>query len=538
MGENTKAPEVIIEYETAQSDIFERFDKAQVREDKKQKTSVAAKTIIIALCAVAVLSAALFTLLFMPEEKEEISADAYASVSSVPDEDNIWQAKLKTKDGRIFENGAGKLLSLNTSDIRTIKLENNKGTTIIQSRAPKSKKDAVQYTVKGYEDFELQAGAPDETAEVCSSLSFKSVSCIDAGGRLSDFGFDKPRGVASVTYGDNTKSIITVGANAPQNLGTYVMFGSGKAVFLCETEAVRHLLGGITDLVSLTVSQAADDTENSQFTTLTLSGTNFDKEVVIQPNEDDEIQCDYVIASPNKNFADNTEVSSASGGIRGLYADKVTAVNPNAYKLRKLGLSAPYARVNAVYTDETVSLKASKPDSDGNCYIMKKDGNIVYKISAEKIPWVNSSYEKLVSEYVLEVDLKTVKNLKVDAYSFDITTKTINTTDDKGEESSSIETITKYNGKELDEVNFETFFNNLSLLKKSVKTSPEPDGKTALRVVYSYSSGRSDDTLVFYKSGIIAINGTPSGRASISYIEKLKAQAKAVSKGDEVKSFW
>ena len=76
------------------------------------------------------------------------------------------------------------------------------------------------------------------------------------------------------------------------------------------------------------------------------------------------------------------------------------------------------------------------------------------------------------------------------------------------------------------------------MLKKSDKTAAVQKGKIALKVVYSYSSGRNDDTLAFYVNGVVTINGTPVGKAASSYIEKLKSQAKAVSNGDKVKSFW
>ena len=169
---------------------------------------------------------------------------------------------------------------------------------------------------------------------------------------------------------------------------------------------------------------------------------------------------------------------------------------------------------------------------------MKKDDKVVYRISAEKIAWVNTSREKLMSEYVLDVDLKTVKTFKVDNRSFDVTTKTINTTDDDGEENTTTETKTAYNGKEIDEGNFEAFFNNVSLLKKSEKTASAVSGKPTLRVVYSYSSDRNDDTLLFYKNGAVTLNGTAVGKVASSYVEKIKTQVNAVSKGDLIKSFW
>lgn len=556
MDENKNTPDVIIEDETSKDDVLDNFEKTPEKSVKQKKTTATTKTLIIAICVLVVLAGVLLALLFIPkgDEKNEI-IDGSASVTTQPDKNKVWQAEVKTKDGKIEKNGSGELLSFIPADIKTVKLENDKGTTVITSYTPTKKTketdpetgkavektEKTQYTVKGFEKYDLQSGEPDEIASACSKLEFKSVSCVDVSGKKADFGFDKPRSVANVTYDDGTKSVIKVGTKAPQNLGTYVMFGSGNAVFLCDTETVDHLLYGINDLVSLTINEAAEDTEKSEFKTVTLSGKNFPKTVVLEPNRDNEIQNDYVITSPDKCFADNSEASNISGGIRGLFADKVMAVNPNASVLSELGLTNPQAEIKAVYPDETINFIASKPDSKGNCNIMKKSGNIVYKISADKIAWVNSSYEKLMSETVLEVDLKTVRNLKVENYSFDVTTKTIKTTDDNGEENSTTKTTTKYNGKKIDEGNFETFFSNLTLLKKSDKIAKAPSGNPYLTVIYSYSSERGDDVLKFYKSGsnyIVTYNGVLNGTVSATYVEKLKTQAKDVSKGNEVKSFW
>ena len=556
MDENKTTPDVIIEDETAREDVLESFENTPEKTVKKKKTSATTKTLIVAICVLVILAGVLLALLFAPKGGEDNKVtDGVATVTAKLDKNKVWQAEVKTKNGQVEKNGSGELLSFVPADIKTIKLENKKGTTVIDSVTPTKKTketdpktgkavektQQTKYTIKGFEDYDLQAGKPDEIASACSKLSFKSVSCAEAADKLADFGFDKPRGVANVTYDDGTKSIIKVGAYAPQNLGTYIMFGNGDTVFLCDTETAELLLYGVTDLVSLTINDAASDTENSEFKTVTLSGTNYPKTVALEPNKDSEIQSDYIITAPAKCYADNTEASNISGGIRGLYADKVMAVNPNAGRLSELGLSKPYAEIKAVYPDKTFNYIASKPDSKGNCNLMAKGGNTVYRIKDEKIAWVNSSYEKLMSEYVLEVDLKTVKNLKVDTYSFDITTQTVNTTDDKGEESSTTKTTTTYNGKEIDEGNFEALFSNLSLLKKSSKTTKAPSTKEYLTVVYSYSSGRADDVLKFYKSGanyIITVNGVAAGTVSATYVEQLKSQAEAASKDDEVKSFW
>lgn len=548
-----KTAEVIIEKE---DDVLENFAQPE-RKAAGKKDTANKKILIAAIAAALVLTGVILAVVFIPKGGDD-SADTDlkgASVSAKLDKDKTWQADVETdKDGKIKENGSGQLLTLVPADIKKIKLENENGTLTITSFTPTTtetdpdtgekveKTEATQYTLVGFEDFELQSGEADTIASVCSTLSFNAVSATDAGGKLKDFGLDKPRAIAYVTYNDGTKAVIKVGADAPKGLGTYVLFGnSDDTVYLCDTETVSHLLYGVNDLMNLNINEAADDTESAEFRTVKLSGAAYGKTIEMKPSTDEEIDSDYIITAPYESYADNYEASLVSGGIRGLYAIKVTAVNPSAAQLEKLGLASPYAELEAVYPDTTVKLLASEPDSEGNCMLMKKGGNVVYQISAEKIAWVNTSMEKLVSDYVLQVSLKSLSAVKVGNYRFDTETETVNTADEDGEVSTTTRTSTQYGGKDIDEGNFETFFTNLSLLTKREKTAQSPSDSAYLTVVYSYSTGRDDDVIRFYKNGdnyTVTVNSVATGTVNSTYVEKLADQAKAVSKGDSVKSFW
>lgn len=555
MDEKKKTAEVIIENEEEAAELPESFGERK-RQNKKKKATANTKTLAIIIGVVVVLAAALLVLIFFPREEKKGEITGPASVSAKVDDDKVWEADVKTnKDGKIKENGSGSLLELVPADIKKIKLENDKGTLTFKSYTPiveldetdpetgkkKTGTDATQYTLVGFEDLEIRGDQAGLLANLCSTLSFNSVSCEDATDKLSDFGMDKPRAVATVTFNDNTKAIIKLGADAPQNLGSYVMFGSGKAVYLCDKESTEVLLFGITDLMDLNINSAASDTDNNTLKSASISGSNFSDTIVLEPCTDDAVNADYVLTAPNSSLADNTEASNISGGIRGLYATSVKAVNPSSAQLSKLGLSTPYAEIKAEYPDCTVDIIAAKPDSSGNVLIMEKDGKLVYSISAEKVAWVNTSYEKLLPDYVFEAQLAYVSSVEVDGYKFTVTTEEKNVADENGDVSTTKETNTSYNGKALDEGNFETFFYNLTLLKKRDKLVSSPSGSADLTVTYSYSNGRADDVLKFYKTGdnhTVTINGVTSGTVNSTYVTKLKAQAKSVSKDDNVKSFW
>ena len=320
----------------------------------------------------------------------------------------------------------------------------------------------------------MQTGFPDAIANDAAALDFSKVISLD-GAKASECGFDSPKATVLVTYTDNTKAKIIVGGDAPSSAGTYVKFGTSDTIYLVGSDAVDSFSYSLTDMFSKAINDAASNTDNSQYSKITLSGKNFPQSVVLEPNNDGKNSATTVITSPKKTYANEDASSKVSGAIRGLFAESVKMVNPSDAQLKELGLSDPYAAIEAVYPDTTVSLIASKPDSSGKVNIMPKGGKVVYTMASANLPWVDMSYEKLTSEYVLHPLMSAVSTLTINngsnTYTFDISTKETTTTNEDGEESTSTTTTVVYKDNELNSSYFSTFFQNLTLLTKSDTTS-------------------------------------------------------------------
>ena len=506
-------------------------------------------------------------LLTRPSENSEDNAGKTLSTGDsasnpLVDDNKMWQADVKkTKKGKIKNDGAGQFLELIPSDIKEIEIEHKNEKFKITSETPVIKTgetdpdtgkeveqtDATVYTLVGYEGFELRGGVADEIANICSTLEYTSIATADAGKNLADYGLKNPRAIAYVTFDDNTKAVIKIGKDIVQGRGTYVMFGSGTEVFVCDTERVEPLLTGLTGMISLKINEAASDTENNEFKSISLSGTNFNKEIVIKPNPDtDSVSNDCILTSPENALASNDGASQVSGAIRGLDGDEVIYLNPDSSKLSQLGLASPYAKIVAVYPDTTVTLLASKPDGSGNVNLMKEGDNVVYRKASANLPWVTITLKDLTSEYVLCPELSGLKEMKVNVsgtdYSFKIKSTETKSTDENGEETSTIDTTTKYKGKELSQGNFETFFRNASLITKTDYTASAPNGKAVITIKYTYSGSREADTVAFCNIDgnkyTATLNGKAVGTVYASYVDTLVSQTPAVAKDDQVNSVW
>lgn len=550
----------VVDNDKELDDILDKFETPEVSKASTKKKNGHIKGLVVVIAVAVALAGVGAALLFAPKEDAKTEIKGPAAVKNEV-KDNVHEVEIKTdSNGKIKENGKGNLIEKVPADITKIKINNNRGDYEISSYTPKTKTnetdpttgkvkektDATIYKIIGYEDFKLQDGVADEVANACSTLEFTSVSAENAADNLKDFGLDKPRATVTVTYTDKTKSVFKVGNDAAQNLGTYVMFGSGKTVFLCDKEKVSKFLLGINDFISHTINESASDASTSEFKTLTLSGSKFSRSVTLKPNPDTKhVTAANIMVSPIQTYADDSEASTVTGAVRGLMAKSVAKVNPSSSDLSNYGLANPYAKLHAEYSDTTVNLLASKPNSKGDCFLMKDGGKVVYIIASASIPWVNTTEKKLISNYVFNPELSGLKNMSVSFkgknYDFNIKTTTVKTTDDKGEENSTTETTTKFKGKNLDEGNFETFYKNVTLLTKAEKGNPSPSGTPALTVKYTYSGSRNPDTVAFYKSGakyIATVNSKSVGTVYANYIEKIISQTPQVAEDKEVKTFW
>lgn len=480
------------------------------------------KTLIIVVAAAVVLVGVMFLLIFLPNggaDNGAASPDEAPAVELSVDADGIHQVHVeRDKDGKIAGDTSGALMEYVPADIKTVHLENSKGTLDVVSETPEG--EATVYTIKGLEEFDIQTGVPDYIASASSSLKFISIAGLDDGG--SEFGFDKPVAVATVTYTDDTKSIITIGNDAPQSKGTYVKFGSGDEIYLVDSEMASYFSYGVTDLISLTINDSAEDVESGQASSISITVNG--ESIELEPNTDEKSAASYVMTSPVKRYANEAESSYIEGGIRGLYALRVVMVNPSDKQLGDLGLSSPYATLKAVYPDTTVELIASKPDSEGNVNLMIKGGKVVYSIAASSVAWVNTSYEKLVNEYVLYPRLISLTNMKVNDYNFKLSSKTVTTTDNEGEETTSTVTTVYLDDEEIQIENFSGFYDEVSLIELTDADGESASGNAELTITYTYSDGTTDK-VEFYSSSnnryVAKLNGNVMGHAKKADITRV-----------------
>ena len=525
------------------SSALDSFLSREQEEKKPVKNSKNRKPLIIIIVAVIVIAGLVLALILLRQNHYTESDESLepAELSLDVNADGVHEASVPVDDnGDILQNGSGSLLSYVPADIKQIDVENKDGSFTVTSHTPEG--EATVYTLVGFEDYALQDGIADEIASHSAALDFTRVISADA--NLADFGLDKPAATVKIAYNDDTSAVIRVGSDAAgENTGTYVAFGSSNTVYLVSTDDVSAFLYSINSLISLDITDPMEDSDNSEFSTLTISGARFDEPITLEPNTDDAVEATYVVTSPKHFYANATESYDIAGNIRGLYAESVVCVNPSDSQLSSYGLSTPYATVKASYPDTDITLHASAPGDDGIVYVFNPDKNVVYTIQLAAVSWAKTSLDLLLPENPIAVRMKYVSGISFTAgdtdFTLDVKTTVEESTDDDGNEQEVTTTTASYNGKELTEANFNVFFQNLNAIKNQGSAEESGSGKV-MTVTYTYSTDRASDTLTVYGTGaakyILDVNGVTVGTASKSYIDNLIEGAKALINGETVNS--
>jgi len=492
------------------------------------------KTMIIALSSVAVLSGALLLVKFVVPENVGGDTSSQA-LETVTGEEHLH------------------LISYVPADIMQIDVENETGKYTLLSETPKKETtasdgttsyltEATVYTLVGYEDMELLTGSPDGLASDCAAVT--AVKKVNDGSAKSDFGFDSPRAVVTVTYQSGEKRTITLGNNADADKGAYIMLDGDENVYLAESESVDGYLMGAMEMLTTDIGAAATDDSQNIFTKMVFGGSLFGEDVVLEYNDNKAFSQSYVITSPDQTMANEETVTYMVNNVRSLTAKKVMAVSPDDKKLAEYGLDKPYVTVEAEYPDMSVSYKATKPDDEGLFYLIN-DG-IVYQMDKNAVPWVNYTYDQMIPSTVLSPKYVNIESVTVSAgnevYEFVVKNDTsvkYNPDDDTDTEITT--TTVTCNGKEIDENNYNIFFQNLTSAQRT-GTGEIPQGKKEiLRVKYISTEGKESEA-VYYESENrkcpVLINGTLGSTAYESYVSKILEDLPKIAANQTVQSVY
>ena len=416
------------------------------------------------------------------------------------------------------------------ADTPTAKVENEDGTTSTVT-------ETTIYTLVGYEDKDLLTGYPDMLAN--DSAALVAGKKVNDGSDKGDFGFDSPRATVTVTYSSGESATIIVGDDAPDNKGAYVMVEGDENVYLAASDSVDGFLLGAMGMISTEIGSAASDDSGNVFSKMVMGGTLFGGDVVFEYANSENFSETYRITSPDNVLANEEVVTYMLNNVRNLKAKEVAAVNVPDDKLADYDLDEPYATVQAEYPDLKVDYKASKPDGEGNFYLLSS--GIVYKMSTDSVPWVLHDYNDCVVKSILRPKYGSVTGVSIEAdgktYDFDI-----KTTEEKDGDVTNTTTTVTCGGAAVDSDKFNTFMQNLESAERAGGIEKSADsGKSVLKITLKFADGETT-TAEFYEAANrkcpVIVNGSLASFAYETYVTKMIADTPLIAANGSVDSVY
>lgn len=481
------------------------------------------RNMIIAVAAVVVLVAMLIILMNLPSSGGD---DASSTVSAAS-------------------------ISLNTKsadDISKVEVKNNDGSYWVEMKGTDS------YSVEGLDGFELNTTSISALKSDCAAVSATQL-VEEQADDLSIYGLDNPKAQATITYKDGETLTLAIGNEAAGNAGTYVTVNGEKKVYLFNSTKVDTFSYALLEYVSKTItpsyeeavaavkgedasSSADGQAQTPQFAKMTLSGTVREEPIVVEPAESISGIAQFNITSPKVKSADYTKISNYVEAVYGLNADQVVAINPTDADLETYGLKEPYSKLVADFDIGTVTLLSSAPDADGNVCVMNGDRtNVIYRMPAETLTWLNGTYQDLASTLLFTPNIKDVKTMTVTTpdktYVFNLTSVADPENDKK------FTTTITCDGKELDEDLFKDYYQNMISVSTDEETTEQPSGDPIFSVKYEYTdSSRTPDVVEYYDAGsrrvFISFNGECDSLTVSKYVDKMIQDTEKVVKGEEI----
>lgn len=485
------------------------------------------KIIIIAALTVFILAAALVIILLLP--KEDNKATSTPSAIDLISRDYLEVEEIKVENSY----GSYELIGYLTETYY------NYNTTSSNETSENSSADFYEtmiYTMQEHPKNHLSQYQTQQLAYHCANITASKI--VDkTGERYAEFGLDKPRATVTVTFSDNTQKTLYVGNDAVGTENTvYIRFEGDKYVYLVASDTVSMFLEDGLQLFdkSLSISYETD----AYVENMTIDGTYLETPIKIDASDNTNSDSSYLMYSPYRELC-NADImeSFCETYLFGLEGDSVAAVDCSDEELKKYGLAEPYSDIFITSTCGSIHLLTSAPDDDKNCYIMAANENIIYQISADKLPWLDISYKDFLSENIFAPNILSMNSMKIStgkaSYNFDITHTTKENIDGQ---KSTVHTV-MYNKAQINYQYFENYIHNLCEITRTDESVENAVQDNLLLSIQFAFENDITDTVELYVSGekcLVVLNGHAESYTDLAYARTLVSYVSLLVQNKEV----
>ena len=479
---------------------------------KKKKRLLA---VIAALLAVAVLAGGTFAVVKLIPEKEDESENDSSAFETIP------------------------LLEGKSDDLKTVTVKNANGTFTLYSETETVKAEEedgedsenVTWYLQGVDKGATSSYSIESIASAAAAMSaIREITTKTA----ADCGLDNPQIRVDAVKKDGSSYTISIGEASPDQVGVYVRLSADDRIYLVDSAVTEDFTfdalsvadtGAVPGISTDGLAeQYLTDGALFSFDTITLSGARFPKEIVIAPNNNEEMSAyiAYVTLKPTARVADNDTV----GEVFTFFQNGVTAVGAYSYDTSSaaraaLGLDDPDFVLTMALGGKQYSY-SFKQQPDGDYAVWYDDAPLIKKISADSLSFAEYTVNQFYSSWVC---LQSINDLSAFTVKTGDKTYTFDVAYDGSEDAEETYVFT-YEGKKLTAEYFQNFYQYCISLSCTDYTTEALTDQPTLSFVFTYSdTSKRPLTIDFVKATETkyqySSNGTPMGKVAASSLNKV-----------------
>jgi hypothetical protein len=380
------------------------------------------------------------------------------------------------------------------------------------------------------------------TRLVDNSTSLISRGLVAEEADLAVYGLDKPRAQVEIETRSGDGTTLFIGADVPDGAGVYVCLEGRPPVYQVGKWEMDSFFQGVFDFVGKELSpQLPDDGYGGfDFEEITLGGTVRPDGLVRIIHEEQDVQPGrlsnaYRISGPIEASLNLDKGLTTLKSIAGLTADRIVARVNEPGALARYGLDKPYSTASISGTLGQglggFSLSASRPDAQGNVYIYRQGGDLIYQMAASALPWLETSWWNLMEKMIILPFIDDVAQVEVLSPQRRVSFNLSGEGDDLKVEAQGID---------LDVQFFRSYYQSLlsAIYDEYTDDRIPPGAQPIMEIVYRYRDGRQPDRVSFYASSsrrvLTSLNGGRPFYTYAAYVTKVQNDLDQLLEGKKV----
>ena len=365
------------------------------------------------------------------------------------------------------------------------------------------KEDLIEFTLEGYEDYNVVTTRVDTSAYAILGLS--ATKNLGAQEDLSAFGLEGDvLATFTIHYTSGEEDVILLGDEAAESSGNYVLVNDTVYISTIPSQTYNGPLSYLDTKVYTVADRTGEDgaSEEDELTSLDLSGAHFPQAIHIE-TDPDRIS-GYRITAPVTAESGTSTLETIITALKTISASDVVDQGLDQETLAQYGLDAPDAVAAYTLNGESHTLTVSAANEYGYRYLIADDQDLIYMVNAESVEsWAETDLMDLRLSTIWLPNIQDVETLTLTAegdmvYSFDVT-KVLN-------EERSTETVPAYDleivnagGEDIDYDLYQDFYQELIGTPVLSVDPAEYEEQAALTVEYSYYDNGGTDTVSFHQ---------------------------------------